>query len=49
MKNRSLLLPQAGVLDRDMWPCRETRGIPPYELVFLPRKKTKELRLLLTL
>ena len=46
MKNKSLLLPQFGHLDEDMWPYREKRGIPPYEVVFLPHKKTKELRLL---
>ena len=46
MKNRSLLLPQFGLLDKDMRPSRERREIPPCELVFLPHKKIKELRLL---
>jgi len=30
MKNRSILLPQFGLLDKDMRPYKERHGFPPF-------------------
>jgi len=48
MRYRNLSLPLLCLLDESMWPCKERNGVLLRRLVFLPHKKMKELRFLIT-